>query len=416
MVREETFVSRTLSSGLEVHSLKRSVPWVRLALSVEHAGHYFDPLGKEGAAHLLEHVLHSGTKGYVYREFHQLRDWLEEQPFSLVQATTYMECMRFLFIVDALRAEEGLTFLRDFVCRPSFCEDLERDREIVRRERVQNAPVPRAASITSARAHAFGLQKHRSHTATGLPQDDVLNAITLDDIQVLHSQFFHPRNMILIAVGGMGDADLDAVLERVFEKSVEPRMLPLMFDVPPPQLPKKREDRFGPQGEGVVTCHHVTYEWLIPRSSIEASILARNVLHRVLLEEVREKRQLAYHVNVSSVSSCYKPDSFLISCSVKPEQESVVRSLIEEIVDDVPRLLETIPLVTKNAGKDLLFMERNAFDAIGRAYTDLEVYGRIKTLSGRIQSVIQMKREDVEEMIRRHLDPANAYIRVVQDL
>ncbi|MEO6399351.1 MAG: insulinase family protein [Patescibacteria group bacterium] len=398
-----------------MYGLQWDVPWVRLALFVQGAGHLSDPVGKEGTAHLLEHALHQGTEAHQYRGQSELYDWLDEQPFTLPSASTSLDFMQFPLIVKAGELQQGLDFLFQFVCKPSMSHDIEIDREIVRRERVQNGPSPRRMRIHDALASAMGASNHRMNTATGLPDDEVLNAITHEDLLGFHERHFHPRQFTLLAVGSLDPSQYCDVIDRHFgdlrlqyiSRAVEPI---------PFSRPLVRMDRFGPNGTGEATAVTLVYRWLYPFQAGKVDIVARNALRTLMYEEVREKRQLAYGVKVKVLTNAYAPSILLLQCTVKPQDEDEVRRVIESLVGNEGRIRSIFPRLVRTIERDLCFEEHTAFNLIDNVWGELRMFDRIRASRTHAEEFSRVTADETIAFITQYLNPADAYLQAIEDL
>lgn len=411
-----SFDHRVCGSGLQICTLQQDVPWVRLALFVRYAGHLYDPIGKEGTAHLLEHVMHSGTHGVPYEGYSGLTDWVDEQGFWFPSASTHPDYMRFPLVVKADELAKGMDFLCRFVSSPSYQGDLETDREIVRRERVKNAPGPRQKRITQAYEAAFSLSSHRLATASGLPEDDVLNAITRDDIIRCHEGYFHPPNMALIAVGKTTSLELERLLSKHLPLTTTERVE--VSPVEPPVLgpPLTREARFAPVGQGEVVSVSLRYRWIYPFDSTPNGIVTKNILQRELTNALRERLKITYGVQVTAFSAARLLGGTYIGCVIKPEDETNARRAIETVLTDYDAIPQSLVVSMRGLETDFYLAEPSAFNLIDGTWDRLLEYGRPRADAERISALRSVSPSDVVAFMKERLDPANAYIEAIESL
>lgn len=416
MPREASFVRHNFDTGFTAYTLQQDVPWVRLTLFVKYAGHEYDPLGKEGTAHLLEHVLHAGTIGYPYTGYTNLQRWLDGQPFSLVPASTHPTYMGFPLIVKADALTQGLDFLFRLMFRPSFVQDIEIDREIIRKERIQNGLSSRGIRIENALARAMGWSEHRTQTANGLPEDQVLNAITLDDLKTFHQRYFHPANITLIAVGNVPREEVEQFADRSFSGKRAEYFSPPTIEEAPLAKPAVAFDRFAPNGEGAVKGVSLRYRWYYPFQHGKVDVIVRNALDQAMNHEIRERQQLTYGVGVKAQRNRHMPSCLFIHCVVSPHEEEVARKAIGTIMTDYDSLSKIVSTLTSTVEKDLCFQEKTAFDRITSAWGDLLYYGRIHTMEQDVEDCLRITPEEAIAFMRKHLDPDDGYLQIIENL
>lgn len=412
MIDPKTFSSFTADCGMPVYSAVRDVPWVCTMLVIK-TGTLHDPIGKEGTAHLLEHVLHAGTQGYTYHGYGELQRWLENRPFDLVPASTQMGSMQVQGQVTLEDVGEWFRFLRNFIQSPSFTEDFETDREIVRAERAARKKSPRAVKIEAARLAALGLGMHRWATATGLPEDDVLNAIGMEDVRTFHARHFHPRNMVLLTVGGLTDEQMPLFINEHFHPESAP-WEPIPQDPLTFGGPLERERRFAPRDGETASTVRISYNWRFPQGRESVSVFTRNILNSYFMEELRERRRLVYGVSprcsVSPVG-----EEFCITCRVDSQNEHEVRTAIENALRRPENLADLSSRFIKPLWKEAVFSEYSSSRLLQDAWGDLLFSGSIKKVSERIDDLKKVTTEEVAAFIRNTLDPSKAYVELVED-
>ncbi len=209
------FEKYKLANGLEVilHEDRRT-PIVTVNLWY-HVGSKDEPAGKNGFAHLFEHVMFQGSKHVPEDTYFR---FLERAGATNINGTTNLDRTNYFETVPANRLElalwlesDRMGFLLDHADQHTF----ESQREVVKNERRQNyenAPYGMAAHYI--RAQIFPAS-HPYHLLTiGTPKD--LDAASLDDVRAFFRTWYVPNNATLVIVGDFDKARTKELVQRYF--------------------------------------------------------------------------------------------------------------------------------------------------------------------------------------------------------
>jgi predicted Zn-dependent peptidase len=207
-----------LPNGLEVlvHEDHRA-PIVAVNLFY-HVGSKDDPAGKNGFAHLFEHVMFNGSRNVppgMFEKYLARAGESASNGATDTDRTVYYETLPASELPLALWLEsDRMGFLLDRLDQASF----EREREVVkneRRQRYENAPyglvVPVAVRGTLyPEGHPYHLP------AMGSPEQ--LDTATLDDVRAFFKRFYVPNNATLVIAGDVTLARARELVERYFNR------------------------------------------------------------------------------------------------------------------------------------------------------------------------------------------------------
>jgi predicted Zn-dependent peptidase len=200
-----------LANGLEV-TLHEDHRTPIVAVNVwYHVGSKDEAAGKDGFAHLFEHLMFQGSK-HVPEDTYFLD--LERAGASNINGTTSSDRTNYFETVPKNRLElalwlesDRMGFLLDHVDQKTF----EGQREVVKNERRQNYENAPAGLVVQYVDEALFPPTHPYHHLTiGSPQD--LDAATLDDVKAFFRAHYLPNNASLVIAG---DVDPDATLKLV---------------------------------------------------------------------------------------------------------------------------------------------------------------------------------------------------------
>ena len=218
---------RTLSNGMKVVAvLHHEQPAVSLRLLVR-AGSAQDPKGKGGVANLMASLLDQGT---TRRSAQEIADQIDFIGGDLgAGAGTDLSFVNAVVMKDSF--DIGMDLLADVARNPVFApEEIERQKDQVLSSLRVSADDPGyIAGVVFDRLvygfHPYGLP--------GSGTEESLAALTRDDLQSFHRQYFVPNNMLLAIVGDVTSDEAFAAAERVF--GAWPRgILPQAAPVEPP--------------------------------------------------------------------------------------------------------------------------------------------------------------------------------------
>ena len=201
---------RTLPNGMRVVAvLHHEQPAVSIRLLVR-TGAAQDPKGKGGVANLTASLLDQGTTS---RSAQDIADQIDFIGGDLgTGAGTDLSFVNAVVMKDSFQA--GMELLADVARNPAFApEEIERQKDqVLQSLRVNAADPGYIADVVFDRLvygfHPYGLP--------GSGTEESLAALTRQDFQAFHRQYFVPNNMILAIVGDVTSEEAFAAAQRVF--------------------------------------------------------------------------------------------------------------------------------------------------------------------------------------------------------
>jgi zinc protease len=201
---------RTLPNGMQVVAvLHHEQPAVSIRLLVR-AGSAQDPKGKGGVATLTASLLDQGT---TTRSAQQIADQIDFIGGDLgTGAGTDLSFVNAVVMKDSFQV--GMELLADVARNPAFApEEIERQKDQVLSSLRVSADDPSYIADVVFDRLVYGFHPY------GLPGSgtgDTLAALTREDLQAFHTQYFAPNNMILAIVGDVTSDEAFAAAQRVF--------------------------------------------------------------------------------------------------------------------------------------------------------------------------------------------------------
>ncbi|SDO72726.1 zinc protease [Filomicrobium insigne] len=399
------------ASGIEAWLVEEhSVPLVALRFAFT-GGSSQDPADKAGVSNFLSAMLDEGAGDLKSAEF-------QERMEDIAMRMSYEDSRdTFYGSVETLSANrpQAMELLKLALTKPRFDDDaIERIRGQLKASIVYASRDPDRVAGNAWYAAAFPNHPY------GKPKDgtlETISSITRDDLEAYRSRIFARENLKVVAVGDIDADALAKLLDEVFGDLPQKAKLNSVSDVAPPK-----------KGSLIVT------EMDVPQSVAvfglgglkrkDPDFMSAFVLNHIiggggfaskLMEEVREKRGLAY-----SVYSYLSPmdHSAIFLGSVATKNEAIAESL-DVIRAELKKMLETGPTEEdlKNAkdyltGSYALRFDSNAKIAsqlLGIMVEDMGI-DYVNTRNAQIEAVTL---EDIKQAAKRFLDLNDLIVTVV---
>ena len=207
------FTEYTLSNGLRVilHE-DHSTPIVAVNVWY-HVGSKNETRGKTGYAHLFEHMMFQGSKGYDDDYFKALQEvggtlngstntdrtnYWEVVPSNFLERALFLEADRMATLPDALNEAK-----------------LANQRDVVKNEKRQNYDNRPYGLVGAKIAEILYPENHPYHWLTIGSLDD-LTAASMDDIKSFFRRYYTPNNASLAIAGDFNPADARRWVEKYF--------------------------------------------------------------------------------------------------------------------------------------------------------------------------------------------------------
>lgn len=227
---------RSLNNGLKVVSVQdNSSPTVTVQVWFD-VGSKNDPSGRNGFAHLFEHLMFKSTKNLKSEQFDRLTEDVggNNNAFTSDDVTAYHEVVPSNYLETILWAEaERLSNLN--VDEPNFLSE----RKVVQEEFRQGVlATPYGRFQEAIQTLSYSTHPYR-RTTIGTIED--LEAATVADAQNFHKTFYRSDNATLIVVGDFEQKQLDTWVDKYFNRIEKPSgKIPRVTEVEPARTAEKR--------------------------------------------------------------------------------------------------------------------------------------------------------------------------------
>lgn len=405
------FEECALRGGAKLFHQYREMPWCGLGVVIL-AGHMHDEVGKEGTAHLLEHQVSNGRIGELpAMPMKDLETWLHRQRLTASFGSTALYWTRYGGCAENADFGKIARFLTDLVFQPGMEGDLDREREAVRSERGHRMNDRRARIDDAVDRSAFG--DHRRTTATGLPDDAVLDGLTRRDLTDFHRKYYAPINIRFVTLGGVPFQRVAETLDQLVAsnppEAVEAgKIVPLGIRTPVP-----RTLRFQREDGRPAKIARVERIWRMPMVEDETDTAVEYALNALLHQRLREDLRLVYGIEASREAH-FDHLAFAISTKVDVKKVDAVLAEIDRILRDASALRAAFSRRDDLLRPGLIFYDHTCADILSHALSSITDLGHVVTRSETLKRSKAVTERDVLEFVRTRLDPEEAQTVIIE--
>ncbi len=377
------FEKTILPNGLTLyvaHWAKK--PWQVMAF-LFHSGFEFDPIGKEGLCHFVEHSVCESTPLSPTEIEHFFTRHGGSVNLGLI---SYAQNLYSFFIpkkrkilITALDIFGSMLFEGDM-----HRMKIDRERKVILGEWRKQYPVDFIYQMKLREIKMILKNTWLERFPDGLGSPKTIKQITVDDLQNYYNTHFTPANLSVVAVGGWNIKQLsETILQSPFAKMKSGERASLhhsLSEITPPQ-----ENRYEVNLSNYIqedTIHAGEYRTIValPKNySLRALQILRRMLIECLFEEIREQQGLAYNVEISyrNYRDFY---IFEIECNGL-SLEALPK--VERIIENTFILLQKNKKLFQKIKKQLLAQQKmidiNAHQLCDNAVDDLIIFHRVMT-------------------------------------
>ncbi|HEY2517442.1 MAG TPA: pitrilysin family protein [Polyangiaceae bacterium] len=328
------FEKYTLGNGLEVilHEDHRT-PVVTVNIWY-HVGSKDEPAGKNGFAHLFEHVMFQGSRDVGEDQFFKYLERAgtsDRNGSTNTDRTNYFETVPVGALPLVLWLEsDRMGFLLDHVNQETFASQ----RDVVKNERRQNYENAPYGLVSKFVREAIYPASHPYHLTTiGTPED--LDAATLDDVRAFFKTFYLPNNATLVVAGDIDKAATKTLVDKYFA-TIAPGATPPVKSTPMP-VTLDGEKRLDVQAD--VELPRVILSWPTP-AWLDPADLTLDIAGGILSsgKSSRLHKRLVYDLQIAqdvsaSEQSAQLGSTFAISVTLKKGKDpaEAIKIIDEEL-------------------------------------------------------------------------------------
>ncbi|MBV9241058.1 MAG: insulinase family protein [Acidobacteria bacterium] len=283
---------RKLPNGLTVVSVKdNSSPSVSIHVWYD-VGSKNDPPGRNGFAHLFEHIMFKSTKNMKSEMF----DRLTEDVGGYNNASTWDDFTQYYEVIPSNHLETLLWAEAERMANLTVDEANFKSERAVVEEEYRQSYLARPYGMFNYYLQSLSYTTHPYHRTTIGTLED-LDTATVKDVQDFHSTYYRPDNAYLIVVGDFDQTQFDNWVDKYFGKIGHPATaIPRVTVKEPPRTKEVRVAKERPN----VPFPAVGITYLGPRSD-DPDVPALKVAEKILSggESARLYQSLVYKQQIA---------------------------------------------------------------------------------------------------------------------
>lgn len=398
----------------------KNLPWIngwaetRIVLAY---GGLNDPIGKEGLAHLIEHMLFQGTSSFPNKEKIRLAE--KRIFFDNLGAETSFNWIVFKSRFVHSSAKKGFDFFRDLIFFPLLKEhDLAEEKRVVLSEMWRAYKLSANIETTKIFREDFFGNHPMGRSADPLyGNEETIENISPDDVATSHAKYFDLGRIFFLFVGDVRMRDAILLAERfsvdVPRKAYEiQRWRPSSWPAPSILRREISSQKFMRSTSPVRNSIQISARRMLPKNANPfLNALISNIYGSLLNEKFRHEMKATYTVNVS-LEKRMDHDYLDISLESDPHDSVKMQALLQESITkfgsskkDALFFKKTHAMLLKRSA----LYEYSAEDIIKSSMKDIFFDGKIFTL----EEFLQLKRgitfQEVAEYVARELSSDKLY-------
>ena len=208
---------RKLSNGMQVVTVRDTSNPVVTVQVWYRVGGKDDPTGKSGFAHMFEHMMFKATKNMPNEKMDRLTEdvggW--NNAFTAEDVTAYLDVVPSNYVESLLWAESD-RMVNLAVDQKNFASE----RDVVKEEYRQGVEArPYGKLFWFLNDLSYTVHPYKRGVIGNLEE---LSAATIEDAFKFYREYYRPDNASLIVVGDFDQAQLDAWIDKYFERIKKP--------------------------------------------------------------------------------------------------------------------------------------------------------------------------------------------------
>lgn len=205
------FETAVLPNGLTIHCAHwPNRPWVHCGFVV-HAGHDLDPLGKEGVAHFVEHMV-SHNAGVPSQD---VDDFFKRHGGGSMLGATSISATRFGFFapIEPSVLSRAFELFGTMLFSKTLEHRMEEERKIILQEFFRYYPNAMNYKRTVRFHRKMYGETFFGRMPSGVGDPTTIERIQAEDVQDFYATHYVPANIQVVCVGGLAMSDLKRLIE-----------------------------------------------------------------------------------------------------------------------------------------------------------------------------------------------------------
>lgn len=409
------FETATWPNGLAVHALSWPNRGWQYVEFVIHSGALQDPVGLEGTAHYVEHMISKNAP----IPYDDLKQYFRGFGGGVNTGGTNYFATKYGFFIPKDRAvfTEALELFGSMLLDSPLDQFHEREREVIKSEFNRKFPFSFKFELLCREQRMVHVNSPIRRLMTPLGSLETIGRITLNDLQAFYSEHYTPRNMSIVSVGGFGLEEVLSMINGSAFAEDKGRGKRNLFPAPLERLdaPGERVYVFEVSKHLSAKLDHGEYRSVhrIPTDfSQELVQVVRNMLDQVLFDEVRSKRAWAYSISSSWGYLGYYYEYTIDSSGLSGVALKGIGEVVEECIASLYKREDLFEQVRSRMVAIYGMKDLGGEDVLRGAVSDIVDSGSVVSYAAEVEKYKSLTFEDVRSILS-HFAPENRWTRLI---
>ncbi len=401
------FRSEQLPNGLNVYAAYWPRPWEALGFMV-HSGAEHDPVGLEGLAHFVEHLVSENAS--IAKS--DILDFFGDCGGTIGLGRTSYPATRYHAFVPISNyvLAKAFDIFGQMMLTAKLEKMIERERQVIMGEFHRQYPVKFSLDLDIRARRSLYSGHWLERFVRPLGQPESITKITLHDLQTHYDAHYVPANISIVGVGGIQLDDLVAIISKSPFAMTKPGVRtqlpqPILHFEPPTETRYVFElSQYVKMAEQASIGAYASIA-RIPGNVNQRSIsILKDMFDEALNDEVRERRAWTYAIN-SEHMNFRSINEFAIECrSLVPLAMDEIENVIEVCIADMQDRANWFERAKKRALASNFMIDPTGQGIRNGALDDLANYQRVISLAEYGNDINRVTMDDVRELLQ-YLSP-----------
>ncbi|HRH30690.1 MAG TPA: insulinase family protein [Candidatus Paceibacterota bacterium] len=400
------FRHEKLENGLSIYHLKTDDNFTYVTFNFNSGGSS-DPLGREGTAHFVEHLI--GEKAPISKE--ALQKLFENSGGDAMLGTTWSFMTRYSFKIPTRKdlLQTSLFLFGEMLLKGKIVSGVEKHRQIILNEYTRRNSLEEIYNVWKDIYSKVFPGTFCSRALSSLGTTDFINSATKEELNEFYQKHYILENMNIVSCGNLDFNEMkEIVLNSVFGEATPLSGISIKKNNEVLLQPfKHTENTFNysfseiTKSETKLTsCGYNAYALLPYDTEKPAGLILSRMLSEALFSEIREKQNKTYDIHAEHR---FDKEANYISINCKSFESKFYGEIIDSILNVIDTLEdnEELFLSAINKGRNIIFMnEASSSTVVNGASEEIALYGRIVKWSEFLDFYDSVSMNDINNLLK----------------
>jgi predicted Zn-dependent peptidase len=393
------FETGVLPNGLTVHAAYwPGRPWEAMGFLI-HSGAEHDPVGLEGTAHFVEHLISENT--ILTKKC--IKDFFDDCGGSVSLGSTGYPQTQYSFFAPITKSifTKAISIFGHMLFSASLEKCIERERQVILSEFNREFFIKDKLDLLIRKHKALYANCWLERFVKPFGNPIAIEQIQQDDLRMYYDQHYTPANMSIVGVGGMTLAEIvDIISESPLAINKAGTRTPLPCFVTNILPPSENRYIFKAPAEMALTDGSFASAGIVS-GNIKTQTLEifKHMFNEVLNDEVREKQGWAYSIRSEYFNLRHFYEFGIICDSFASKALDDIENVVEKCIDSMSDHEKLFKQVKQRTLAGDLMSDLKGRDVRNGALKDLARYQRIISLTEYAQEVEKITMDDIRELL-----------------